>query len=254
MARRGAAVFVLLLSAHPPRTPADLAPAHGVTDRRDASGGARVDGRAYDEMTAEQKRVFDGGGQVFVARDVAGSPWPAVVVYQRIDATPEVAAAVFIDYEQHRTYIPGVRQARVSRVVDPATVEVDYVLDVPMFADERYTVRNHVTAYEGGDSYRVEWVLVRASSTKGTTGQVRFEPHPDGGRGGPGAGPGTVMAYSNFVTPGSGLARVGFVKARAMRQMRETASTIVRRVEAERATEPALLSRQLDALRAALAL
>jgi hypothetical protein len=248
MARRGAAVFVLLLTAHSPRTPADTAPAHGVTTRRVASRGTGVGDRAYDEMTAEQKRVFDGGGQVFVARDVAGSPWPAVVVYQHIDATPEAAAAVFIDYERHRAYIPGVRQARVSLVVDPATVEVDYVLDVPMFADERYTVRNRVSTYEGGDSYRVEWALVRASSTKATTGHVRFEPHLDAGRG----EPGTVMAYSNSVTPGSGLARVGFIKARAMRQMRETASAIVTRVEAERAADPALLSRQIDALRAAL--
>jgi hypothetical protein len=249
MARRRAAVLILLVSAYSPgapAAPADGVAARAVAARRDAGRGAHAAGPAYDEMTTEQKRFVDGGGQVFVARDVAGSPWPAVVVYQRIDATPEAAAAVFIDYERHRTYIPGVRRARVSRVVDPATVEVDYVLSVPMFPDEHYTVRNHLGTYEGG-GYRVEWSLVRASSTRATTGQVRFEPHPDTA-----GGPGTVMAYSNSVTPGSRLARVGFIKARAMRQMRETASAIVKRVEAERASEPALLNGQIDALRAAL--
>ena len=65
--------------------------------------------------------MFDGGGQVFVRRDVAGLPWPAVDVYQYIDALPEQAAAVFFDYGQHRTYIPGVRQSRVSAIVDPST-------------------------------------------------------------------------------------------------------------------------------------
>jgi hypothetical protein len=95
--------------------------------------------RAYDQLTEDQRRVFDDGGQVFVRRDIAGLPWPAVDVYQYIDARPEQAAAVFFDYGLHRTYIPGVRQSRVSAIVDPLTVEVDYVVSVPVVSDERYT-------------------------------------------------------------------------------------------------------------------
>jgi hypothetical protein len=34
--------------------------------------------------------------------------------------------------------------------------------------------------------------------------------------------------------------------------MRETASALVRRIEAERSTDPALLEKQIDAMRAAL--
>src|SRR5688500_4857069 len=184
---------------------------------RDAAPGeTRVVGRAYDELTTEQRSAFDGREQVFVRRDVAGSPWPAVVVYQYIDASPEAAAAVFIDYESHRSYIPGVRQSRVSAVVDPATVEVDYVLNVPLVSDERYTVRNHLCSYGGGESYVVEWTLVRASSTKATTGQARFEPHLDPQRN----QHGTVLVYSNFVTPGSRVAGFGMIKSRALQQMR----------------------------------
>jgi hypothetical protein len=192
--------------------------------------------------------VFDGGGQVFVRRDVAGLPWPAVDVYQYIDALPEQAAAVFFDYGLHRTYIPGVRQSRVSAIVDPSTVEVDYVVSVPIVSDERYTVRNHLCTYHGGASYGVDWTLVRASSTKATIGHVRFEQHVDARLG----KRGTVMAYSNFVTPGSRLAHLGLVKTRATQQMRETAWAIVRRVEAEQATDRALLEKQIGALRAAL--
>jgi hypothetical protein len=255
-------LIVVLASAHlfsPPAylpaardraraTPASRQAPFAPVCRDAASGETRAGGRAYDELTAEQRRVFDGGEQVFVRRDIAGSPWPAVIVYQYIDASPEAAAAVFIDYESHRRYIPGVRQSRVSAVVDPATVEVDYVLSVPLVSDERYTVRNHLCSYGGGDSYAVEWTLVRASSTKATTGQARFEPHLDLQRN----EHGTVMVYSNFVTPGSRVAGFGMIKSRALQQMRETAAAIVRRVEVQRSTDRPLLEKQIDALRAAL--
>ena len=207
-----------------------------------------VAGRVYEELTPEHKRILDQGGQVFVSRDVEGSPWPAVTIYQFIAASPEAAAAVFIDYDRHHTYVPEVRHSRVSLVADPTTVEVDYVLRVPLVSDERYTVRNRLTTYHDGASYRIDWTLVRASSTKATTGHVRFEPHrattPDTD--------GTIMAYSNFVTPGSRLARLGMIKRRALQQMRETAAAIAKRVDATRANDPALLEQQLGVLRAAL--
>jgi len=179
---------------------------------------------------------------------VAGLPWPAVDVYQYIDARPEQAAAVFIDYGLHRTYIPGVRESRVSAIVDPSTVEVDYVVAVPIVSDERYTIRNHVCTCHGGASYGVDWTHVRAGSTKATIGHVRFDQHVDARLG----KRGTVMAYSNVVTPGSRLANLGLVKARATQQMRETAGAIVRRVAAEQATDRALLEKQIGVLRAAL--
>ena len=243
MSRR-CAVIVLLVSAQAASVPPLSSQCPTGTP-----GDTAAVGRAYDELTVDQKRVFDSGGQVFVRRDVAGSPWPAVAVYQYIDASPEEAAAVFIDYERHQTYIPGVRKSHVSAVISSRTVEVDYVVRVPIVADEHYTVRNHLCAYESSKSYRVDWTLVRASSTKATTGNVRFEPYR-----GPRLGTrGTVMAYANVVTPGSRLAPLGIVKKRAMQQMRETAYAIVRRVETERATDATLLEKQVAAFRAALA-
>ena len=244
---RCSALIALMMSATVATSPAQgQAPVSPVC--RSTPGDTVAAARAYDELSEEQQRVFDGGGQVFVRRDVAGLPWPAVDVYQYIDARPEQAAAVFVDYGLHRTYIPGVRESRVSAIVDRSTVEVDYVVSVPIVSDERYTVRNHLCSYHGGASYGVDWTLVRASSTKATIGHVRFEQHVDtrlGKRG-------TAMAYSNFVTPGSRLAHFGVVKTRATQQMRETAWAIVRRVEAEQATDRALLEKQIAALRAAL--
>jgi hypothetical protein len=190
---------------------------------------------------------------VLVTQDVEGSSWPSACTYQRVDAAPEEVAAVFADYSRHKIFIPGLKKSTISRVVDRATMEVDYVLDVPIVADEAYTVRDSVSASSNGEEYRVEWSLVRATSTRATIGSVRFERYsaapgtPDDAHGG------TLMTYCNLVTPGSRLAKLGFIKSRAMDQLRATATSIAREAERERTKAPALLAAQLRSLRAAIA-
>lgn len=200
------------------------------------------------ELSARQLADVEGGGQVFLTWDVAGSPWPRACVFERIDATPEEAAAVFTNYARQTSYIPGLRKAKIARVADPVTAEVDYTLDVPIVADEDYTVRDKLTQYDGGTSYRIDWTLLRATSTRATEGNVRFERYlpnvPAGG--------GTLMAYCNLVTPGSSLAKLRFIRSRALAQVRETAHAIVVEVERERAHDRALLAAELEVLRTAL--
>src|ERR671938_1177093 len=203
---------------------------------------------AYDELSPEQQAVVDSGSQVFFTKKLEGSPWPAAFVYQYVDATPEEAAAVFTDYERHATFVPKLKRSKISRVIDPRTVEVDFELNVPIVKDERHTTRHVLSTYDGGASYRVDWTLVRASSTKANVGHVRFEPYHDERFG----KHGTLMAYYNFVTPGSGLAGLGFIKGKGMKQMREATKAIKRQIETERASNPALLAEQLTALRASL--
>ena len=207
-----------------------------------AAGVQRGHAQAAEELTTEQRRTIDDGRQVFLTWDVSGSAWPRACVYQHIDAMPEEGAAVFTNYERHLAFIPNLRKATISRVIDPVTAEVDYTLRVPIVADEHSTVRDRLSTYSGGASYKIEWTLVRATSTKATEGSVRFEPHRDG----------TLMAYCNLVTPGARLAGLGFVKSRAMAQVREAARAIVTEVERERAGNRALLDAELRTLRSAL--
>lgn len=211
-----------------------------------AVGPARTQRPA--ELTPAQRRTIDMGGQVFLTEDVRGSPWPRVWVYQFIDATPEEAAAVFADYSLHTTYIPNVTKSVIARVVDRATVEVDYVLRLPIVRDEEYTVRDSLSAAAGGTRYQVEWTLVRASSVKGTTGYVRFERYWNDKV----QRDGTLMEYHNFVTPGSRLAGIPLIRSRALQQVRGAAAAVAAQVERERRSDHALLTRQLQALRSAL--
>ena len=74
-----------------------------------------AEAQAADDLTAEQRRTIDEGRVVFVTTDVPTSAWPRACVYQRIDATPEEAAAVFTNYERQLTYIPNLKQATISR-------------------------------------------------------------------------------------------------------------------------------------------
>ena len=204
-------------------------------------------GQAVRELTPEQRAAIDAGQDVFITRAVSSSPWPRACVFRYVDATPEEAAAVFTNYEHHLAYIPDLAKARISRVIDPATVEVDYRLRVPIVADEDYTVRDHVSSV-GDTSFTIEWTLVRATSTKATVGNVRFERYrlATSQRGG------TLMAYCNFVTPGSRLAGLSFIRSRALSQVRATARAIAGEIVRQRASDPERLAAELRTLRAAV--
>jgi hypothetical protein len=174
------------------------------------------------------------------------SPWPAVTVVTFVRATPEEAAAVFTDYESHSTFLPSTKRSRISRAHSPTDVEVDYVVAIPIVSDEEYTVRDRLSRDSAG--YRVDWTLVRASSTKGTVGHARFTPAVDPQSG----APGTRFEYHNFVTPGSRIASIGFIRNRALREMEETARALAARIESQRG-KPDVMRTRLAALRSALA-
>jgi hypothetical protein len=216
-----------------------------------AVGGAGLLGSAAvtpasPTLSAAQRDSLDRGDLVVIVEPRPASAWPAVTVYSFIEATPEEAAAVFTDYERHATHIPAVTKARISRVIDRATVEVDYTLAVPLLPDEHYTVRDHVSR-AGPDGYRVDWTLVRASSTKATTGHALFTPWLNQRT----KRPGTLLEYYNFVTPGSRLAGLPFIRSRSIQQIGETARAIAREAEMQRGRESDM-RRRLTALRNAV--
>jgi hypothetical protein len=199
------------------------------------------------DLSAEQRAIIDAGRQVVHEERVVASPWPRVTVIQFIDASPREAIAVFADYALHSAYLPGVKKSVISRRISPRVTEVDYVLEVPIFPDEDYTVRDSLSSSDDGASYRVDWVKVRARSTKEIVGTARFEPYRNGAT----AADGALITYVNLVRPGQRLA--GPLKGRALKQVRETVTALARQIEAERKDEPGLLATQMADLATALA-
>lgn len=203
--------------------------------------------RTEPQLTAAQRDSINRGDLVLITERRPTSAWPAVTIYAYIETSPERAAAVFTNYEQHVEYMPQLLRSKISRVVDRATVEVDYRVVVPVLKDEEYTVRNHLTRPESA-AYRVAWEMQRATSTKATVGHALFTPYVNGRTG----KSGTLLEYYNFVTPGSGLAGLPFVRSRSIRQISETVRAIARQAEKESGRESSMRP-LLDALRSAVA-
>ena len=191
------------------------------------------------ELNASQKGSMKAGDQVVVIENVEGNAWPRVKVYRSIDADPEQVAAVFFDFEGAKSFVPNVFKSEISNRISPCIMEVDYALDVPIFPDEFYTVRNSLRSVDE-NSYRFDWKLLRAVMTKDSVGNFRVEPWE--GK--------SLVCYQNMVKPSSNIAVL--LRAKAIEQMKETTKALAAHVEKERANNPAGLKKQISTLRAAL--
>ncbi len=212
------ALFSLLVSVVPPLAVASL----------------------VDDLSRTQAAEVLRGEQVVTMQEVEGKPWPRVKLYQRVHATPEEVAAVFFDYRNAKGYIPNLLKSEISRTISPCVLEVDYEVDVPLLRDESYTAKNSLSADAVG-GYCVTWNLVRALQTKASEGSLRIEAFEDG----------SVIRYTNLVTPGSAMA--GLLRKIAIQQMRDTVQAIVRRVESQKRERPKVLEQEILELRDALA-
>jgi len=189
-----------------------------------------------DDLNASQKETVKSGKQLLITEDIAGKPWPKVIVYQLVNATPEEVAAVFTDYKNAKVYTPNILKSEVVQEISATVKDIDYGVDVPILPDEYYTARNTLTSPQK-DTYRIEWKLLRAVQTKDSEGVLIIEPHGDQ----------ALMCYRNLVTPGSGMA--GLLRSKAVSQMRDVVSALAARVEKEKASEPDLLAKQVKELR-----
>lgn len=191
------------------------------------------------ELAQGHQAQVKKGEQVSINEVVEGKPWPHVKIYRTVDATAEEVAAVFVDYEHAKEYVPNVLKSTISNRVAACTVDIDYGLNVPILPDEFYTTRNTVKILPP-DGYRIDWKLLRAVQTKDSVGSLRIESF-DGK---------ALICYDNLVTPGSSMA--GLLRGTAIKQMNQTVEAIAARVESQKKSNPADLQREVGALRALL--
>jgi len=191
--------------------------------------GTLFAGSLLDELTPEQCAAVERGEQVFLSEPVEGQPWPKARVYQTVKASPIEVLSVFTDYAHAPAFVPSVLKCEVSKQIDPRTVEVDYLIDLPVVADEAYTVRNHMSSAPDG-TLAVEWEMLRATTTLASKGGMRIQPY----------GQGSIICYANHVTPAGHLAAL--LRGPAMEKMRRTVQAIVDESLKERVVSPALLA------------
>jgi hypothetical protein len=191
------------------------------------------------ELSSAQRCQVHDGSQVIITENVEGKPWPRIKVYRLVDASPEQVTAVFFDYESAKSFVPNVIKSQISNRLSACTMDVDYGLDVPVFPDEFYTVRNNLKLIDE-NSYCIDWKLLRSVLTKDSIGNIRIEPWE--GK--------AVICYQNLVTPASNIAAL--LRGKAIEQMKETTQALAERVEKEKTANLPGLKRQIAALRAAL--
>jgi hypothetical protein len=203
---------------------------------------ARASAAAIDELTASQKAQLFDRQLVTVTQKVDGYAWPKIWMYILIDATPEQSAALGFDFELKPVYTKSVKRASISQIIDAATMNVDYVINVPIISDEHITLANHMSTPDQGETFLLEFHLVRADRTKTSDGTNRFE--PVNGQ--------TLFAVYSFVDPNSPFA--GMARKHAIHDSQDAVVAYRDQVEHEKSVDPALLANQLQKLRSALGL
>lgn len=196
-----------------------------------------------DDLTADEMTKLQKGELIFKTESAPESDWPKTYTYVLINSTPEEMAAVFWDADLYKTYIGSMKESKVVSRPEKNTAIVDYELEVPIVSNEKYTVKNKISTYQNGRSYKIDWRLVKASTTRDSIGWAKIEQQ----------GNGSIMAYYSFVIPGGSMAGIGIIKDKAMKQVRESVRALQKQTEKERGDNRPLLDKQIGVIRTALA-
>lgn len=165
------------------------------------------------EIPQEERAELAAGNIVVQSKEVKGSPWPELSLYQVVDAPPKVVAALFTDYASAPSYIPGMLDAKVIAENADGTKDVQYTVKMPVLQKISYSVRNSYK--QKGNNYQVNWTLLKSPLAKSSDGSLRIEPYGDGK---------TLLCYNNLVVPITGL--VAGLKNQALNEAKSTVTAI----------------------------
>lgn len=169
-------------------------------------------------LSSEQLGQLEKKETVVTSRELPKEAWPELQLYRLIDAPPEVVKALLLDYDSAPSYTPGMLGAEVISEPDKDTKDVRYTVRMPVLSKISYIVRN---TYESkGRDFAVRWSLVESPVASASRGALELQPH----------GKGTLLRYTNHVTPSIPMA--GVLKNQALKEARTTIEAIG--AEAER--------------------
>jgi len=159
-------------------------------------------------------------GQLVVkSQNVPGAPWPRLMLYQVVNATPAVVWKLFNDYEAAPTYTPNLISAKVIATNPDGSKDVQYTVKVPVIQRATYTVQNsYITS---GSMQEVDWKLIKSPLAKSSDGSLRIEPYGSNQ---------TLMCYTNLCVPITNL--LAGLKDEALKEAKATVRAI--KAEAEK--------------------
>jgi len=171
------------------------------------------------EVPADSKTQLTAGEVVVTSEDIKGAPWPKLVLYQVVDAPPQVLINLLTDYDAAPAYTPGLISAKILATNADGSKDIEYTVKAPLLQKISYSVHN--TYVKKGDNFTVNWDLIHSPLAKTSTGSIRVEPYGKNQ---------SLMCYTNFVVPITNL--VAGMKGDALKSAKETVAAI--KQEAER--------------------
>ncbi len=177
-----------------------------------------------NEVPAYAQDELSSGQVVLKSKNIPGAPWPQLSLYQVVDAPPAVVADLFSDYASAPSYTPGMIAAKVIATNPDGSKDVLYTVKVPVLQSISYTVRN--TYKKKGDSYEVDWTLLKSPLAKSSEGSLRIEPYGNGQ---------TLMCYTNLTVPITNL--VAGLKNQALNEAKSTVRAITGEAERRAAAQ-----------------
>lgn len=198
-----------------------------------------------DQLSDAERAQLNAGVTIVKTRDMPGSSWPAVSVYQLVSTTPEVAMADFTDYNVQASYLKECCGLLMSSVLDSSVggdrrvQRVRYELEVPIFSNERYELREEMSRDNG--AYRVVWGKVSAGGrTESIFGRAMFEPY--NGK--------TLFYYYNFTKINA--MGAGVFSGESVKRTQRTVITMARHMEQQATSGGTRLRENLMRIRSAL--
>lgn len=165
------------------------------------------------EVPKASRADLAAGQTIVQSKDVKGSPWPELSLYQVVNAPPKVVAALFSDYAAAPSYIPGMLAAKLLAENADGSKDIEYTVKMPILQKISYSVRN--TYAQKGQTYEVDWTLLKSPLAKSSDGSLRIEPYGNGA---------TLLCYNNLVVPITSL--VAGLKNQALTEAKSTVNAI----------------------------
>jgi hypothetical protein len=173
---------------------------------------------------------------VIHSREIPKCPWPEITVFTLIDTSPVEAAAVFSNYQDHKTFIPDLIKSDPARKLADNETIVDFEMRLPWpLANSRYSTGNVFSRLEK-DEYEIRWYLAGSDSLVDSKGTVQFIPY----------GKKTLLKYQSLIRPDSRLASA--FASRAKIAISKTVQAIVTYVEETKKRDPEKVERLITSL------
>ncbi len=132
-------------------------------------------------------------GDLLVKEFEIGGPWPKFQVFAVTTPSPEMAMAIFADFELQKSYIPNLLKAEIVKK-KRHYVDVSYELKTPWPLDNStYINRHYLKKLESREGLQLRWEQIKGNSTDLSEGYVIFEKRF--GK--------TIMIYESHIIPKS---------------------------------------------------